>query len=67
MALGTGITVATLATIAVSAKGLALRIAGAESSAGVWVVRTIEIGGAALVLLMGLLLLGGALSAQLAG
>lgn len=64
MALGTGITVAALATIAVSAKGLAVRIAGAESSAGTWVLRVVEIGGALFVLLLGLLLLGGALSGR---
>ncbi|WP_421724749.1 nickel/cobalt transporter [Bauldia sp.] len=67
MALGTGITVAALATLAVSAKGLALRFAGAESSAGVWVLRVFEVGAAALVLLLGLLLLGGALSYRLGG
>lgn len=67
MALGTGITVAVLATLAVSAKGLAMRLAGAESHRGAWVLRVIEIGGALLVLLLGLLLLGGALSSRFAG
>ncbi|MCP4385436.1 MAG: nickel/cobalt transporter [Hyphomicrobiales bacterium] len=67
MALGTGITVAALATIAVSAKGLALRFAGADSRAGAWVLRGIEVGGAVLVLLLGLLLLGGALSHHFSG
>ncbi|MEP0322071.1 nickel/cobalt transporter [Bauldia litoralis] len=66
MALGTGITVAALATLAVSAKGLALRLAGAESGAGRWMLRGVEILGALLVLLLGLLLLGGALSMQFA-
>ena len=61
MALGTGLTVAILAGIAVSAKGLAMRFADAESGAGGTVLRVIEIGGALAVLLFGVLLLGGAL------
>ena len=61
MALGTGLTVAILATIAVSAKGLAMRFADAESGRGSTVLRVIEIGGALAVLLFGVLLLGGAL------
>ena len=67
MALGTGITVAALATLAVSAKGVALHLAGAESRAGVLILRGVEIGGAALVLLLGLLLLGGAVSSHFGG
>ncbi len=67
MAIGTGITVAALATLAVSAKGVAMRLAGAESGTGRYVLRGIEIAGALLVLVVGLLLLGGALSAELAG
>jgi ABC-type nickel/cobalt efflux system permease component RcnA/ABC-type uncharacterized transport system substrate-binding protein len=61
MALGTGLTVAILATIAVSAKGLAMRFADAESGRGATVLRVVEIGGALAVLLFGVLLLGGAL------
>jgi ABC-type nickel/cobalt efflux system permease component RcnA len=64
MAVGTGLTVATLATLAVSAKGVALRLVGAESGAAYTVVRVAEIGGAAVVLLFGLLMLGGALAAR---
>jgi ABC-type nickel/cobalt efflux system permease component RcnA len=56
--------VATLATLAVSAKGVALRLVGAESGAAYTVVRVAEIGGAAVVLLFGLLMLGGALAAR---
>ena len=67
MAVGTGITVAALATLAVSAKGLAARFAGGESETGHRVLRVIEIAGALAVLLLGLLLLGGALSTQFAG
>jgi ABC-type nickel/cobalt efflux system permease component RcnA len=61
MALGTGLTVAALAAIAVSAKGLAMRFSGAESGRGAVLLRTVEIGGAAAVFLFGVLLLGGAL------
>lgn len=67
MAVGTGITVALLATLAVSAKGLALRLAGTESTVAFRVVRGLEIAAAALVLLLGLVLLGGALATGLPG
>ena len=64
MALGTGITVTVLAIIAVSAKDLAVRIAGADSDRGHKVLRAIEILAALAVLLIGLTLLGGALWGQ---
>lgn len=67
MALGTGITVTALAIIAVSAKDLALRLAGGESDRGHKILRGIEIAGALVILLIGLTLLGGALSAQFGG
>ncbi|MCB1459628.1 MAG: delayed-early response protein/equilibrative nucleoside transporter, partial [Nitratireductor sp.] len=60
MALGTGITVATLAALAVGAKDIAIRIGGAaERSATIH--RIIEIGGALLVFLLGLTLLSASL------
>lgn len=63
MALGTGLTVALLATLAVSARGAALSLAGGvDSKLAHRVVRTLEIGGAACVLLFGLVLLGGSLA-----
>ena len=61
MALGTAITVSTLATIAVSAKNLALKYTSATSSDRL--LRGIEIGGAALVFILGLTLLGASLTA----
>lgn len=61
MALGTAITVSTLATIAVSAKNIALKYASAASSDRL--LRYIEIGGAAMVFILGLTLLGAALTA----
>ena len=61
MALGTGLTVAVLAGLAVSAKGLAMRFADAESGRCAAMLRVVEIGGAFAVFLFGPLLLGGAL------
>jgi ABC-type nickel/cobalt efflux system permease component RcnA len=63
MALGTGLTVAALATLAVSARGVALSFAGGvDSPLAHRLVRAMEIGGAACVLLFGLVLLGGSLA-----
>lgn len=59
MALGTGITVATLAAMAVWAKDYAVRAGG--GSAGAAIHRTIEVAGAAFVFLLGLTLLSAAL------
>lgn len=61
MALGTAITVSVLATLAVTAKNWAVAIAG-DGRAGNRVHTTIEIGGAAMVFLLGLLLLTASLS-----
>ncbi|GAB5460473.1 MAG: nickel/cobalt transporter [Hoeflea alexandrii] len=61
MALGTAITVSALATLAVLAKGTAIRIAGA--SMGGTVGTAIELLGAATVFLLGLLLLAASLQA----
>ncbi len=60
MSIGTAITVSILATLAVTAKGAAVRFAG-NGSAAQRVGTAIEIGGAALVMVLGLLLLGAAL------
>lgn len=61
MSLGTAITVAILATLAVTAKSTAVRLSGRGSSASIWIGNTIEISGAILVILMGVLLLGASL------
>lgn len=61
MALGTGITVAILATMAVTAKNWAVAYAG-TGRAGDTISATIEIGGAAMVLFLGLTLLAASLS-----
>lgn len=60
MALGTAITVAALATLAVTAKGWAVAAAG-TGTAGARLHAAIEIGGAALVFMLGLLLLAAGL------
>ncbi|HVY19078.1 MAG TPA: hypothetical protein VHA70_03230 [Bauldia sp.] len=66
MGLGTGLTVAALAVLAVTARGAALRFAGGVDSPMAYrLVRVMEIGGAACVLLFGLVLLGGALASGL--
>jgi nickel/cobalt exporter len=65
MGLGTGLTVAALAALAVSARSVAVRLAGAESPTGVRLVRGLEIVGAACVMLFGLVLLGGAIAGGL--
>ncbi|UIJ72762.1 nickel/cobalt transporter [Aurantimonas sp. HBX-1] len=58
MALGTAITVSAIAAIAVFAKGFALQLGGTRYR---MVTTAVEIGGALLLLVLGLLLLGGAL------
>ena len=60
MSIGTAITVSILATLAVTAKGAAMRFAG-NGSAAVRVGTAIEIGGALMVMILGLLLLGASL------
>jgi nickel/cobalt transporter (NicO) family protein len=62
MALGTAITVSSLATLAVTAKNTAVRLASSDSAA-LRIHRIAEIGGAALVFVLGLTLLGASLSA----
>lgn len=62
MSMGTAITVSILATLAVTAKGIAVRYASNGSSA-MRITNGIEIFGALMVLVLGLLLLGAALQA----
>lgn len=64
MGLGTAITVATIAIIAVSAKGLARRLSAGREGGGALIMRGIEFGAAGLVLLFGLGLLFGYLAAE---
>lgn len=56
MAVGTGLTVSILASIAVLAKRIAIKLSGGDSKA-IWFTNLVEIGGALLVFLLGLTLL----------
>jgi nickel/cobalt transporter (NicO) family protein len=67
MALGTSITVSSLAILAVSAKDVALRFTKVDSPTTERVVRVLEICVAVFVMLLGLTLLGGALAGGLPG
>ncbi len=67
MSVGTAITVAILAILAVSAKDIALKIAGPSSRTGRRISHAIEIGGALFVLLVGLSLLGASLQSSSLG
>ncbi len=59
MGLGTAITVAVLATLAVNAQGLARRFAASRAGKGELIMRGIEVGAAVLVMVFGLALLAG--------
>ena len=64
MGLGTAITVATIAILAVSAKGLARRMTASREGSGALLMRGIEFGAAGLVLLFGVGLLLGYIAAE---
>ncbi|THD48634.1 MAG: nickel/cobalt transporter [Bradyrhizobium sp.] len=64
MGLGTAITVAAIAVIAVSAKDLARRLSGTKEGGGALFMRGVEFGAAGLVLLFGVGLLFGYLAAE---
>ena len=64
MGLGTAITVATIAVIAVSAKDLARRLSAGREGGGALVMRGIEFAAAGLVLLLGVGLLAGYVAAE---
>jgi nickel/cobalt transporter (NicO) family protein len=64
MGLGTAITVATIAVIAVTAKDLARRLSGASEGGGALIMRGLEFGAAGLVLLFGVGLLFGYIAAE---
>jgi ABC-type nickel/cobalt efflux system permease component RcnA len=64
MGIGTAITVATIAVIAVSAKELARRLSAGHEGSGALVMRGLEFGAAGLVLLFGIGLLLGYIAAE---
>jgi nickel/cobalt exporter len=64
MGLGTAITVAAIAVVAVSARDLARRLSGAKEGGGALFMRAVEFGAAGLVMLFGIGLLFGYLAAE---
>lgn len=64
MGLGTAIAVSAVATVAVSARTVASRIAKARSGFGMLMMRAIEVGAAALIVAFGVLLLVGYLASE---
>ncbi len=64
MGLGTAVTVAAIATIAVGARGVAGRFAKAKPGAGMLALRGLEVGASVLVIAFGLLLLTGYLASE---
>ena len=64
MGLGTAITVAAIATLAVGAKSIAKSFANSRSGYGMLALRGIEVGAAFLVLAFGTLLLIGYMAAE---
>jgi nickel/cobalt transporter (NicO) family protein len=64
MGLGTAITVAAIATVAVSARNVASRIATARSGLGTLMMRAIEVGAAGLIVAFGGLLLAGYMASE---
>jgi nickel/cobalt exporter len=64
MGLGTAITVAAIATVAVSARQVASRIAKTRAGLGMLAMRAIEVGAAALIVVFGVLLLAGYMASE---
>ena len=67
MGLGTAITVAVIATVAVGARSWAARLAGARSGYGVLAMRAIEVAAAFVIIAFGTLLLTGYLVSERIG
>jgi nickel/cobalt transporter (NicO) family protein len=67
MGLGTAITVAVIATIAVGARSWAARLAGSKSGYGMVAMRAIEVAAAFVIIAFGSLLLTGYLASERIG
>jgi nickel/cobalt transporter (NicO) family protein len=67
MGIGTAITVALIATLAVAAKSLAKRFAATRAGYGTLLLRGVEVGAAVLVMLFGVLLLTGTIASERMG
>ena len=64
MGLGTALTVAVIATLAVGARHVASRIASAQSGWGTLAMRAVEVGASALMMAFGVLLLAGYMASE---
>jgi nickel/cobalt exporter len=64
MGLGTAVTVAAIATLAMSARQIASRVANARAGFGMLTMRGIEVGAAALIVVFGTLLLAGYMASE---
>jgi nickel/cobalt transporter (NicO) family protein len=64
MGLGTAATVAAIATVAVSARGLASRVARSRAGSGMLAMRAIEAGAATLIVAFGIMLLAGYMASE---
>jgi nickel/cobalt exporter len=64
MGLGTAVTVAAIATLAMSARQIASRVAKAPAGFGMLTMRAIEVGAAALIVAFGTLLLAGYMASE---
>jgi nickel/cobalt exporter len=64
MGLGTAVTVAAIATLAMSARQIASRVAKARAGFGMLTMRGIEVGAAALIVVFGTLLLAGYMASE---
>jgi nickel/cobalt exporter len=64
MALGTAATVAAIATVAVSARGIASRLVRTRAGIGMLAMRAVEVGAAALIVAFGILLLSGYMASE---
>jgi nickel/cobalt exporter len=67
MGIGTAITVAAIATLAVGARAVAKRFAATRASYGTLMLRGVEVGAAMLVMLFGVLLLTGTIASERMG
>ena len=67
MAIGTAITVAAIATLAIGAKAVAKRFASTRAGYGALIMRGIEVGAAVVVMAFGVLLLTGTLASERMG
>ena len=67
MGIGTAITVAAIATLAVGAKTVAKRFAATRAGYGTLMLRGVEVGAAVVVMLFGVLLLTGTIASERMG